>query len=896
MKYFLTFLLCLCSWASKGATFANYYVTNANPTISPGGLTLVSNIVAQNALAYFTNSHIWYVDANGNNATTKPGDISHPSSTISNAVFKAGPYDVIVANAVTNDFFTMKDGQRLYARGAVVRSAATANAIVGITNNVYIEGLTIQGTKTDGTFQFPLGGAGYCTNVLLVNISINNYNGAKLSDCIYFNDAGENIIQIRAVNPELSANYDTCNLNQSWAYDPDEPPGPSSYSTNSWIELYNPKIVNFHDAVFASPGILRGVSTLNGTIRVFGGSITSSNAPNATACAWLGNGASGVGRVELSGTMLRSFSTNGIISDMTNVSSQPMILYGSGADVSKIHGTITINGAMNYSSLNNVTTSRLLGRTTAGTGVAELISAGTGLTLSGGVLSAGAGADLWGTNAVDGSITNKNNTLGVRANGFLSAGAITNVGNAGSGVRYVQADANGKLSAVQSTNLTASLATWTQWAAHPNWWLGLVPAEDGNGSFIVATNSVTGHTAFRIAVDSGNDGGSLKIWNTSNKRVLDTIDGTLLDGTEKKSVDWSNRNLLHTDESLSLDYQNGRAYASDGSTVNLNYNTIGVNTMTAIKDSSYLEVTGAQTNYSDVLFTNSSAANKPYVIWVSGSGYARWTNPASATPQWLSIGANGGFTNVGSPSLTQCPTTDYSMTVSNGAASGSAGTLALVAADGRNFIAFRRQSAPTVDKWIEYIDGSGNLLFYDTTDRLCLTTGGSVAVVNSGNKAFVGGTLKSDTTTTGNVGGGEDNLISYSVPASALSVNGQSLEFDVWGSFAANVNTKEVIVYFGATKVADSGAGGLILNGVAWRVHGKVIRTGATTQTATAELTVGGTLLSGVNGSIAFTTAPAETLSGAITFKCTGTDSGGLPADNNIVQNGMHLKWNPAGN
>jgi len=58
-----------------------------------------------------------------------------------------------------------------------------------------------------------------------------------------------------------------------------------------------------------------------------------------------------------------------------------------------------------------------------------------------------------------------------------------------------------------------------------------------------------------------------------------------------------------------------------------------------------------------------------------------------------------------------------------------------------------------------------------------------------------------DTTTTGNIGGGEDTLITYTIPASVLASNGDHIEFDTWGSFAANANTKDLKVYFGATVI-----------------------------------------------------------------------------------------------
>lgn len=150
--------------------------------------------------------------------------------------------------------------------------------------------------------------------------------------------------------------------------------------------------------------------------------------------------------------------------------------------------------------------------------------------------------------------------------------------------------------------------------------------------------------------------------------------------------------------------------------------------------------------------------------------------------------------------------------------------------------------------------------------------------------ATVGGNLKVDTTTTGNVGGGEDSLISYTIPGNQLGVNGAFLEFRVWGSCAANSNTKDIKVYFGSTVLSDGGV--TVLNGVSWSAHGYIVRTGAATQTATCELTAGVGVLA-----TSTTTSPAETLSGTVVFKVTGT-SAIAPADNDIVQNGMVLNWN----
>lgn len=148
----------------------------------------------------------------------------------------------------------------------------------------------------------------------------------------------------------------------------------------------------------------------------------------------------------------------------------------------------------------------------------------------------------------------------------------------------------------------------------------------------------------------------------------------------------------------------------------------------------------------------------------------------------------------------------------------------------------------------------------------------------------LGGTLKVDTTTTGNVGAGEDTLITYTIPAAQLGSNGDYLEFRVWGTCAANANTKDIKVYYGGTVISDGGV--TVLNGVSWRCEGIIVRVTATTQTANSMLNAGAAVIA-----LPTTTSPAETLSGTVVFKVTGT-SAISPADNDIVQNGMVLKYN----
>jgi hypothetical protein len=128
----------------------------------------------------------------------------------------------------------------------------------------------------------------------------------------------------------------------------------------------------------------------------------------------------------------------------------------------------------------------------------------------------------------------------------------------------------------------------------------------------------------------------------------------------------------------------------------------------------------------------------------------------------------------------------------------------------------------------------------------------------------------------GNVGAGEDNLHSYSLPAATLTNDGQVLRYTAWGTYAADADSKHVRCYFGATAVANGAAA--TTNGGGWRVVFEVIRTAAATQRASGWYVH--TDAAGAEVHALTNTAPAETLSGAITVKCTGESV----TDNDIIQ------------
>lgn len=163
-------------------------------------------------------------------------------------------------------------------------------------------------------------------------------------------------------------------------------------------------------------------------------------------------------------------------------------------------------------------------------------------------------------------------------------------------------------------------------------------------------------------------------------------------------------------------------------------------------------------------------------------------------------------------------------------------------------------------------------------------TSGLATIPTGVNRAWVGGSIKTIQTDVGNVGGGEDDLHTYSLPAAMLSVNGQWVEIESAVKYAATANSKQLKVYFGATAVHDTGAS--IANGTTISVKVRITRTGATTQRSISRCTSDNALVP----SVPIYSEPAETLANAITIKLAATGV----ADNDIVAKSTVIKWGQA--
>jgi hypothetical protein len=108
----------------------------------------------------------------------------------------------------------------------------------------------------------------------------------------------------------------------------------------------------------------------------------------------------------------------------------------------------------------------------------------------------------------------------------------------------------------------------------------------------------------------------------------------------------------------------------------------------------------------------------------------------------------------------------------------------------------------------------------------------------------------------------ETTLWSYALPANTLSANGKGVRITVYGTTAANANTKTRKLYFGATAVANVGDAN---NNANWVFVAVVTRTGASAQISMAEINTA----EGAAQRNTLTT-PAEDTTGAITISVTG--------------------------
>jgi hypothetical protein len=118
----------------------------------------------------------------------------------------------------------------------------------------------------------------------------------------------------------------------------------------------------------------------------------------------------------------------------------------------------------------------------------------------------------------------------------------------------------------------------------------------------------------------------------------------------------------------------------------------------------------------------------------------------------------------------------------------------------------------------------------------------------------------------------EEDLISYTLPASSLDATNRGLRVKAAGTFAANGNTKTIRLYFGSTVIISNNVTAAP-NNAGWELEYEIFRTSATTEKAIGSGTVGSaqqtTTYTGVG----------ETLTSALAIKVTGQNGTAAAAD-----------------
>lgn len=164
----------------------------------------------------------------------------------------------------------------------------------------------------------------------------------------------------------------------------------------------------------------------------------------------------------------------------------------------------------------------------------------------------------------------------------------------------------------------------------------------------------------------------------------------------------------------------------------------------------------------------------------------------------------------------------------------------------------------------------GYVFEYDNTNSKLKAGWASVSTVINTNLTAVGNTADTN----------EDNLITYSLPASTLTTTGMGVRVTGWGTTANNADTKTLKFYFGSA-VGSSALTASIAG--RWWAQANVFRTGSSTQDAIVALTGGATSLADADFA-----ALTETDTSAITIKFTGQASAANA--NDIIQEGMMVE------
>lgn len=129
--------------------------------------------------------------------------------------------------------------------------------------------------------------------------------------------------------------------------------------------------------------------------------------------------------------------------------------------------------------------------------------------------------------------------------------------------------------------------------------------------------------------------------------------------------------------------------------------------------------------------------------------------------------------------------------------------------------------------------------------------------------------LKSGVSTVGNVGTGEDDLQTYTLPASTLISTGDSVKIEAQYVIVNNANQKRIKLFFGSATIFDTTATGLATSvSYVVNVEARVFKDGSNTQRYTLNYTATPSSGTAILGTTYGTATQTDT--STITIKGTG--------------------------
>lgn len=143
--------------------------------------------------------------------------------------------------------------------------------------------------------------------------------------------------------------------------------------------------------------------------------------------------------------------------------------------------------------------------------------------------------------------------------------------------------------------------------------------------------------------------------------------------------------------------------------------------------------------------------------------------------------------------------------------------------------------------------------------------------------SWVAATLNAQAASVGNVGSGEDDLHTYTIPANTLITTGRGIRWEGFGGVAENSNNKTLRIYFGAQLVSVAIP---ISTAVRWVGEAKIIRTGLNAQRYMVRIDIINVTTNALIGTYVASGTLTQTETSAIVIKATGEAA----IDNEITQ------------